>query len=129
MGLVAFLQPVQAIFQFWNEWKLFFERSISFSQDSVHVIVGVLLMLGAALLLRKPVSNWRPWLVVLVFTCINEFADLWVDQWPTPGIQWGESAKDVLLTMMVPTVLLLSTRFLPRLYAREPSRGRQEGGS
>lgn len=120
---------VQALMWSWLEWKLFLERSVAFSQDAVHVIVGVLLMIAAALLLRKPISSWWPWVVVLAATLINEFVDLWVEQWPEAAMQYGEGAKDVLVTMFVPTVLLVSARLLPGLYepVRHAAKGKHPG--
>lgn len=98
----------------WHKWKLFFEHSVSFSQDAVHVIAGVIILIAVALLLRKPLSSWWPWLAALLFTCINEFIDLWVERWPEPAMQYGEALKDLMLTMFLPTALLLSARLLPR---------------
>jgi hypothetical protein len=114
---------VQVLMWTWHEWKLFFERTVAFSNDSVHVIGGVLIQLAAALLLRKPLSSWWPWLVVLLLALINEFIDLWVEQWPEPAMQYGEGFKDLLLTMMLPTVLLLSLRVFPSLFRPEKGRG------
>lgn len=100
----------------WEETKRFFEQSIAFSRDALHVIAGVVFLLGSAALLRKPVSNIRSWLVVFALALVNEFLDLWIQRWPNPGIQYGESAKDIILTMALPTLLMLSARFAPRLY-------------
>lgn len=108
----------QALMWSWQETKLFVEHSSAFSSDSLHVIAGVLVLLVAALLLRTSVSSWRPWLVVLALVLTNEFADLWLQQWPHPGMQYGESAKDLLLTMFLPTILLLAARRAPRLWTR-----------
>jgi hypothetical protein len=113
---------VQLLMWTWHEWKLFFGHSVSFSTDSAHVIGGVLIQLTAAFLLRKPLSSWWPWFVVLVFALINEFIDLWVEKWPEPAMQYGEGFKDLLLTMLLPTVLLLSVRIFPSLYL--PAKGR-----
>ncbi len=100
----------------WKEGKLFFEHSVSVSPDALHLIAGVLIMMVFAFLLRKPVSSRWPWLVVLLFTCLNEAIDLWVDQWPSPGMQFGESAKDIFVTMLMPTLLLFTARETPQLY-------------
>lgn len=116
MGLDRLSTDIQAIVKSWAETKEFVERSLAFSLDSLHVIAGVLILLTAALLIRKPVTNWQPWLVVLVLTCTNEIADLWSEQWPSPGRQYGEGVKDLLLTMLLPTVLLLASRRFPRLF-------------
>ena len=98
------------------ELKHFVERSVAFSPDSLHVIAGVLILFVAALLLRKPVSSWWPWLVVLLLVCVNEGADLSADRWPHSGMQYGETVKDLLLTMALPTMLLFAARFLPGIF-------------
>ena len=102
----------------WNEAKDFVEHSLAFSNDAIHVLVSVLLLLVAAAVLRKPITSWIPWLVVLLFAILNEASDLWIQQWPEPGRQYGEGVKDIVLTMLLPTALLFSARKLPRLYGR-----------
>lgn len=121
MDTGGFFAGVETIMSFWLESKMFIERSIAFSQDAIHVIVGVLLMLVTALLVRKPLSSCWPWLVVLVSAIMNEGIDLWVEKWPDAGMQYGEGFKDLLLTMLLPTVLVLTSRALPQLYAPLPS--------
>lgn len=106
----------EALLWSWHEAKLFLEHSVTFSSDALHVIASVVVLLLVGLLLRKPVTSWWPWIVVLVSTLINEFVDLWVEEWPEPGMQYGEGAKDLLLTMFLPTLLLVTSRKFPRLY-------------
>ena len=102
----------------WEERKLLFERSIAFHPDALHAMAGVVVQLAAAAILRKPVSRALPWLIVLILTLGNEFVDLWLQQWPHPGMQYGESLKDILLTISLPTLILLTARFAPSLYRR-----------
>ncbi|MCW3797071.1 hypothetical protein OMW55_04530 [Sphingomonas sp. BN140010] len=78
--------------------------------DSLHVIAGVLLQLVVAAILRTDVADRRPWLLAFGLELANEANDLVVERWPDPGMQWGEGAKDVLLTMLLPTLLLLLSR-------------------
>lgn len=100
----------------WHQGKLFVEHSVSISHDSLHVIVGVLLWLGIAALSRRPVSAWFPWLWLFAIILWNETVDLWMERWPDPGQQYGEGAKDLLLTMALPTVLLFVVRWRPQLF-------------
>jgi hypothetical protein len=104
----------------WFDLKMLFERSIAFDSDGLHVLAGVAVQLLAAALLRSSVARWRPWLVVLVLTLANEAVDLWVEQWPDAELsgQWGESIKDLLLTLALPTLLLMVARKWPRLLVR-----------
>ena len=100
----------------WYQGKLFLEHSLSISHDALHVIVGVLLWLLLGFALRCPLSSWRPWWWLLMAILWNEGVDLWVERWPDPGQQYGEGAKDVLLTMMLPTILTWAVRLRPDLF-------------
>ena len=105
----------------WHQAKLFVEHSTAVSHDSLHVIVGVIGFLILGLLMRRPIAAWRPWLWLLALALWNETVDLWVERWPDPGMQYGEGAKDLLLTMILPTVLLIASRIRPELF--RPSAG------
>lgn len=108
----------------WHQGKLFIEHSITISHDSLHILVGVLLWVVLGILLRRPLYTWRPWLWLLAATLWNEAVDLWVEQWPDPGQQYGEGAKDLFLTMAVPTIMMFASRLRPDLF-RGSSRGRR----
>lgn len=83
--------------------------------DALHVIVGVLLQLVAAALFRTVLARWLPWLAVFGLALLNESMDLAVERWPHLGMQLGEGSKDLLLTMALPTLLMLSARYCPTL--------------
>lgn len=100
----------------WYETKQFLSSATAISMDALHVLAGALLFLVFSLLLRKPVTRFSPWLAVLALTLVNEAVDLWVERWPSLGMQLGESVKDVVVTMLIPTVILLTARCIPRLY-------------
>lgn len=110
----------------WQEMKGFVERSTDVSMDALHVIVGVLLMFGVALLMRRTVADWRPWLVVLIAGIVNEAADFLSDPWTVPMMQYAEGFKDLAVTMLLPTAILLTARSLPRLYARKGAEAPEE---
>ena len=100
----------------WYDTKHLIERSIAFSSDALHVLTGAVVLLAAALVLRRPISSWRPWLVVLALISLNELIDLKFDHWPGRAAQYGESVKDMILTLALPTLLLLAARLAPRLF-------------
>jgi hypothetical protein len=109
----------------WYEAKMFIEHASAVSSDALHVLLGVLVWLLIALLLRKPAGSLPPMLVLLGLIAFNELVDLWVEQWPSLAMQLGESAKDVLLTMTLPTVLLFAVRLRPNLFRPTPLRGKR----
>ena len=104
----------------WFDLKMLLEKSIAFDSDGLHVLAGVALQLIVAALLGSSVARWRPWLVVLGLALANEAVDLWVEQWPDAELsaQWGESVKDLLLTLALPTLLLVVARCWPTLLIR-----------
>lgn len=116
--------PVLAAMASWHQGKLFIEHAVALDHDALHVIVGVLLWLVFGLLTRRPLTSWVPWLLLFAVILWNETVDLWTEQWPDPGQQYGEGAKDLLITMVVPTVLQFAIRLRPDLFRRRLARRR-----
>lgn len=103
--------------------EMFTERSLGFSHDALHVLIGVCLQLLVAAILRSSVRSVKPWAIVLLLELLNEWHDLYAETWPSAAMQYGESAKDILLTMALPTALLLASRYAPGLFG--PARRRR----
>jgi hypothetical protein len=108
----------------WHQAKLFIEYAVTLDHDALHVIVGVLLWLALGLLTRRSLAYWMPWWVLFAVILWSETVDLWTEQWPDPGQQYGEGAKDLLITMTVPTVLLFAIRLRPDLFSVRLARRR-----
>ena len=111
----------------WYQAKLFIEHASGISMDTLHVLVGFILFVLAARLLKATFASPRPWLALLVLELINEAYDLHVERWPNLGSQLGEGFKDVLLTMAVPTILLAIARLRPWWLVQTSSR-QPDGG-
>ena len=110
----------------WHQGKLFIEHAVHVSHDSLHVLVSVPLWLVFAVILRRPITSWIPWGWLLALILWNETVDLWMERWPDAGMQYGEGARDVALTMLVPTLLLFAARLRPDLFRGTPRpRGRR----
>lgn len=108
----------------WHQAKLFTEHALDISHDALHVLVGVLAWLLIALISRRPISSWKPWLWLAGLTAFNEMVDVWTEQWPDPGMQIGEGAKDFGLTMFLPGLLLLAARYRPDLFRQSPGQAK-----
>jgi hypothetical protein len=106
----------------WHQAKLLVEHALDISHDALHVLVGILAWLLVALIVRRPISSWVPWLCLAGLTALNEIFDVWTEQWPDPGMQIGEGAKDLGLTMLMPSLLLLAARHRPDLFRPSPGR-------
>lgn len=100
-----------------TEHKVLFERAIGFHNDALHVMAGFLLHVVAALVFRKSLAHWKPWLAVLVLELANEANDLFHERWPDLSMQLGEGAKDLALTMAIPTAILILARWKPGIFA------------
>ena len=109
----------------WHQFKLFIEHSVAISHDTLHVIVGTLLWLTFGLLLRRPLSSWRPWFGVFAVILWNETVDLSLEHWSDRGWQYGESAKDLLLTLLLPTVMMFAVRLRPDLFRHRSGAARR----
>jgi len=100
----------------WHQGKLFIEHIVTIGHDTLHIMVGAMLWLILAMLMRRPITNWQPWGWTLAVIAWNETVDLWNEQWPDAGQQFGEGAKDIMVTMFVPTLILLAARARPDLF-------------
>ncbi|WP_028970438.1 hypothetical protein [Sphingomonas sp. URHD0057] len=101
---------------FWHQGKLFVEHAIAIQHDALHIIFGVIVWVVIAAVMRRPLSSRWPWLWLLAVIAWNETVDLWTEKWPDPGQQYGEGAKDLLLTMLLPTILAVLVRVAPGLF-------------
>lgn len=124
--LPALWRSVTTAMSSWHQLKLFIEHAAAIEHGTIHVIAGVFFWLVAALLTRRPLSSWWPWLWLFALILWNETVDLWNEQWPDPGQQYGEGAKDIVLTMIVPTVLMFAVRFRPDLFRAAARRRRSD---
>ena len=99
----------------WYQVKLFIEHASGISMDALHILVGFAIFLLAAHVLRRSVASSLPWLATLLLEIGNEIHDLTVELWPDIGSQLGEGVKDILLTMTLPTLVMLVARWRPAL--------------
>ena len=102
----------------WFQVKLFIKTASAVHPDALHVLLAVVAMIALAAVLRRPIASPWPWLIVLALELLNEASDLGHERWPDPGHQWGEGAKDVIVTMALPTLLMLLARWRPDLFLR-----------
>ena len=96
--------------------KLWVMHATGFSMDALHMLVGMLLLITVAAVARRPLGSAWPWTMVLLVELANEANDLMVELWPDRAIQLGESAKDIFLTMALPSLLWAIRRHAPALW-------------
>lgn len=100
---------------FWYQVKELIRQATGWPMDTLHVMAGVMLQLLAAALMRCSLSDRRPLMAVLLLELLNELYDLWVERWPSLSMQLGEGLKDLIGTLLLPTILWWVARRRPRL--------------
>lgn len=94
----------------WISYKIWLVDNVGVSNDAMHVHFALMMMIVAAVVLRRrPDSIWC-WLIVFAAEIFNEYADV-------KGGAIGEdtlnaSMHDIYNTMFWPTVILITGRFL-----------------
>jgi hypothetical protein len=101
----------------WYSIKLAVVDQTDLSRDALHIFFGLAGQVLVALVIRRSLAHPVPWLAVLVFEVANEAYDLAREEW-TDREMWPGTLRDLLVTMAVPTILLLLTRYAPSLFAR-----------
>lgn len=101
----------------WEAMKQAVAAWTGLERDALHIYAAILIQLGSAALLRRTLASPWPWLVVLAFALANEWLDVNRDNLIEA---WEEAAAlhDLWNTMLLPTLLLLVVRFVPRLTTR-----------
>ena len=85
-------------------------------RDALHVYAAVLIQLASAALLRRTLASPWPWLVVLAFALGTHGPT--VSRRSSRGVEKAAALHDLWNTMLLPTLLLLVVRFVPRLTTR-----------
>ena len=112
------MAPPAAI-ESWHDMKVLIEHATRIEHGTLHVIIGIFVWLLVAALSRRSICSWIPWAALLALILWNEAVDLIVERVPDRAMQYGEGARDLILTMLVPTVLMFAARLLPHLFRRD----------
>src|SRR3546814_12667931 len=87
----------------WGPLKTGFEKSVGLSADAIHVHVGVMLLFFFAWVTRRPLHDWRPWLMVFAVELANELIDL-NQEFGSIERNWNASRHELLHTMFIPNL-------------------------
>lgn len=99
----------------WWKAKELVEHVSGWPMDTLHVLGGVIIQLLLAAVLRTSLASKWPWLILLGLELADEAYDLWLERWPSLAMQLGEGARDVVSTMLLPTILWWMAKRHPRL--------------
>lgn len=87
-------------------------------RDALHIYAAVAIQGGTALLLRRKLGDWLPWLAVAAIALLNEGADIYSDVWPDRALQASKTIHDLVNTMIMPTALMILSRVRPAFIGR-----------
>lgn len=107
-----------------NSLKTDLSAFLHLSKDALHIHLGLVVYLVVMLTLARGRRSWLPWLAVLSLELVNELLDIFHHGLSVAGL--GGSLKDIVNTMLWPTVLLVATHVMLR---RAPPDGRKGGAS
>jgi hypothetical protein len=104
--------------QDWNSLKELVAAWSGLDRSALHIFAGTLAHVAIASILRRRLFDDLPWLLVLAVGVGNEamsaLADHRLESW-----EIRNGARDLLLVMAIPTLLLLLSRH-SRLFAARP---------
>lgn len=101
----------------WLDWtgdKSWIGEVTGLPDSALHAHFGMAILVLAALILRRAPWDWRCWLTVLAIETANEVYDLLQPFYPTDEGNLAASWFDMWSTMLWPTVILLTFRWLAR---------------
>ena len=100
------MHTLTAIADHWGPIKTGIEHSLGLSSDAMHIHAGVALLLFFAWVTRRPLHDWRPWLMLLAVEVANEIIDM-NQRAGSLERNWDASRHDLINTMFLPTLLVL----------------------
>lgn len=96
-------------------------HSTGLPDPALHALIGLAAYLLAAQLFRRSFSSLLPWCVALALQLINETADMTRDLSLYGDIDVRGTIGDTIITMFLPTMILVIARLRARELARESS--------
>jgi hypothetical protein len=84
---------------------------VGLPKDALHIYVGLAVFLGAAAILRRPLSGWVPLAAVAAAALAGEVWDIvdTLNEGRTP--RWDRNWHDVWNTLFWPAILFLLARY------------------
>jgi hypothetical protein len=95
----------------YQSFKVWLQGFVHLGKDALHVHVGLALFLASALLFRWPLRSWKPWAVAAAAALVGELWDLRDTLMVGSAVPWAGQGKDLVSTILWPTVLMLLARY------------------
>lgn len=94
-----------------QQLKLDIVAATGVSKDMLHIHVGLVVFLFVLVVGKKPIGSVMPLAVVLVAAFLGEAMDMRDDLASMGEWRWASSARDIILTVLWPTVMTFFARW------------------
>jgi hypothetical protein len=98
--------------------KTLLSEAVGLSKDALHLHLGLLVFLLAMVVFRRSAASLVPWLCVLALELGNELMDALHFHNGVYDFTIAGGLKDIVNTMLWPTILLLLARYTTLLVKR-----------
>jgi hypothetical protein len=94
-----------------QQTKHYIVEHLGLAKDALHIYVALIVFFGCCLLFKWKAGQWKPWAAVLAAALLGEAWDLRDSVVYHTRVSLGGNVHDIWNTMLVPTVLMLATRY------------------
>lgn len=98
--------------------KFFLITLTGLAKDALHIYVALAIFLGSCLIFGWKTRQWRPWLLALFAAILGEVWDIQGNLEKAQELKLWGNWHDLWNTMLVPTVLVLLSRYSTVFAAR-----------
>lgn len=104
----------------WLDLKTNLTDAIGLSRDALHLLTGVGVQTLLVLVFRSWFGAFWPLVPIALLGLGNEWLDLTEEVWPGDdrALQWWESAKDMVMTLLLPVAIVMLARMAPERFNR-----------
>ena len=103
----------------WFRFKLDLLALTGLERDALHIYTGLLVQTLAAVVTRRSLARWAPWLAAAAAALLIEYGDWRYEPWPEERmLQATRALHDIVNTLIAPTFLLVLCRWFPGVVVR-----------
>lgn len=99
------------------------------TKDALHIYIALGIHLGSCLIFGWKTWQWRPWFLVLSVAIIGEIWDILLSMELSQTVDLWENWKDIWNALLIPTALLVLSRYSTIFANKPPARCAPEAGS
>ena len=94
-----------------QQTKLMIVDHLHLAKDALHIYVALIVFFGSCVCFKWKAKQWKPWFAVLAAALLGEAWDIRDSLTYGTPLALAGNWKDIWNTMLVPTVLMLLSRY------------------